>query len=126
MSGVHDRTWSEYSEQTTPSSKQSSDLVVTVTHPHHPLYKQRVEVIRVRRGSDPDLVIRLPNGLHAAIAASCTDYASETPLESVTAPLPLLDLDGLCQIRFLIDQLRQRSFSTIKETGAQPEPPSTA
>ena len=94
--------------------------MVTVTHPHHPLYKQQVEVIRLRRGADPDLVIRLPDGLHAAIAASCTDYAAEAPRESVTDPLPLLDLDGLCQLRLLIDQLRQQCFSTIKETGAQP------
>jgi len=112
-------------------------LVVTVTHPHHPLYKQRVEVIRVRRGADPDLVIRLPDGLHAAIAASCTDYAADAPLALLTDPLPLLDLDGLCQIRLFIDQLRQQCFPIIKEAGSQPctlvaeqratpEPPSTS
>ncbi len=112
--------------------------MVTVTHPYHPLYKQRVEVIRVRRGADPDLVIRLPDGLHAAIAASCTDYAADAPLASLTDPLPLLDLDGLCQIVLFIDQLRQQYFPTIKEAGSQPsctlaapqraeaEPPSTS
>ncbi len=94
--------------------------MVTVTHPHHPLYKQRVEVIRLRRGPYPDLVIRLPDGLHAAIAASCTDYAADAPLESLAGPLPLLDLDGLCQIVLFIDQLHQQCFSTIKETGSQP------
>ena len=111
--------------------------MVTVTHPHHPLYKQPVEVIRVRRGADPDLVIRLPDGLHAAIAASCTDYAADASLASLPDPLPLLDLDGLCQIVLFIDQLRHHCFSIIKETGSQPytlaaphraeaEPPSTS
>jgi hypothetical protein len=35
---------------------------VTVTHPHHPLYHQQVQLIRVRRGPDPDLIIRMPDG----------------------------------------------------------------
>src|SRR6266700_5225917 len=37
---------------TTPSSPRVSGWV-TVTHPHHPLYGQQVEIIRVRRGADP-------------------------------------------------------------------------
>ena len=93
--------------------------MVTVTHPHHPLYKQRVEVIRVRRGPDPDLVIRLPDGLHAAIAASCTDYLGDAPLEPSAGPPPLLALDGLCQIVQFIDQLRQQCFSTPRNEGAR-------
>jgi hypothetical protein len=46
---------------------------VTITHPHHPLHGQRCEVVRIRRGVDPDLVIRLADGSHAAIAMSSTD-----------------------------------------------------
>ena len=31
---------------------------VTITHPHHPLHGQTAEVIRIRRGVDPDLIVR--------------------------------------------------------------------
>jgi hypothetical protein len=85
-------------------------LVVTITHLAHPLRGQRVEVIYVRRGSDPDLIIRLPDGSHAAIAASSTDYAAESNLEiqpENSMPL-LLDLDALCQIARLFAQLREQ------------------
>jgi hypothetical protein len=79
---------------------------VTVTHPHHPLCGQQVAVIRLRRGANPDLIVRLPDGSHAAIAMSLTDYAG------ASAPLPpaapaLLDLEGLRQAAALIAQLRQ-------------------
>jgi hypothetical protein len=82
---------------------------VTITHPHHPLHGQQCEVIRIRRGVDPDLIIRLADGSHAAIAMSSTDYG-ETPEHAHTPSspdLPLLDLQGLRQIVFLVDQLRQ-------------------
>src|SRR5712691_8114706 len=52
---------------TTPSSQRVSGWV-TVIHPHHPLYGQQVEIIRIRRGADPDLIIRHLDGYHGAIA----------------------------------------------------------
>ncbi|MFQ5592249.1 MAG: DUF5372 family protein, partial [Phycisphaerae bacterium] len=98
----------EYPQYTTSQSQPSLEYV-TITHPHHPLHGQRCEVVRIRRGVDPDLVIRLADGSHAAIAMSSTDYG-ETP-EHANAPsgsdLPLLDLQGLRQIALLVDQLRQ-------------------
>ena len=60
---------------TTASSRPPSGFV-TITHPHHPLRGQRVEIVRLRRGNDPDLIVVLPDGRHAAIALSSTDYAS--------------------------------------------------
>jgi hypothetical protein len=70
---------------------------------------QRVEIIRVRRGFDPDLVIRLPDGSHAAIAASSTDYAAAPTSEIQSEnPTPLLDLDGLRQIARLFARLREQ------------------
>jgi hypothetical protein len=79
-----------------------------VTHPHHPLYGQQVVVIRVRRGPDPDLIIRFPDGFYGAISASWTDYATGPDMAlSLDAP-PLLDLLGLCQMAQLIEQLRRR------------------
>jgi Family of unknown function (DUF5372) len=81
---------------------------VTITHPHHPLSGQKVEVIRLRRGSSPDVIVRLANGTHAAIAVGLTDYGRAAG-ESADAPLPssLLDLDGLRELARLVDQLRQ-------------------
>jgi hypothetical protein len=79
---------------------------VTVTHPHHPLYGQRVEIVRVRRGPDPDLIIRLPDGYHGAIAASLTDYAGPDQADSSADEPPLLALEGLWQIAQFIAQQR--------------------
>jgi Family of unknown function (DUF5372) len=80
---------------------------VTVTHPHHPLYGQHVQLIRVRRGPDPDLIIRMPDGFHGAIAASLTDYAGASPVDSCATEPPLLAIEGLWQIAQFIVQQRQ-------------------
>ena len=65
----------------------------------------RVEIIQFRRGLDPDLIIRLPDGHHAAIAMSGTDYASPAQDEIPPRPEHLLDLDGLRQVRLLLDRI---------------------
>ena len=79
---------------------------VTVTHPHHPLHGQRVQVVRVRRGPDPDLIIRMPDGYHGAIAASLTDYLGRSEADpSLTEP-PVLSVEGLWQIAQFIEQQR--------------------
>jgi hypothetical protein len=96
---------SGYIEYTTPSSQHISGLV-TVTHPCHPLFGQQVEIVRIRRGTDPDLVIRLPDGLHIAIAMSLTDYAGPGA-DPAPSPLHLLDFEGLCHIVQLIDRMRK-------------------
>ena len=69
-----------------------------MTHPHHPLHGQRVHLIRVRRGPDPDLIIRMPDGYHGAIAASLTDYAGASNPDLCTSEPPLLSIEGLGQI----------------------------
>jgi len=82
---------------------------VTITHPHHPLRGQRCEVVFIRRGVDPDLILRLADGTHAAIAMSWTDSGQGEALTAAQSgpDLPLLDLQGLRQILHLWDQLRQ-------------------
>jgi hypothetical protein len=58
---------------------------------------------------DPDLILRLADGTHAAIAMSWTDFGEGQAL-SVTQSaldLPRLDLQGLRQILRLFDRLRQ-------------------
>ena len=77
-----------------------------MTHPHHPLHGQRVQIIRVRRGRDPDLIIRMPDGYHGAIAASLTDYVGVSLPDPEVGTLSLLSLEGLWQIAQLIEQQR--------------------
>ena len=91
---------------TTPSSQPPSGFV-TITHPHHPLRGQRVEIIRLRRGIDPDLIVRLPDGRHAAIALSSTDYLSSPEDPARPAAEHLLDLEGLRSVIRLLDRIAQ-------------------
>lgn len=69
-------------------------------------------MIRIRRGTDPDLIVRLPDGLHAAIAMSWTNYtAAAQPVPPPTSP-HLLDLNGLRQVVQLIEHIRQVGHSS--------------
>jgi hypothetical protein len=58
---------------------------------------------------DPDLILRLADGTHAAIAMSWTDFGEGQALSATQSELdlPRLDLQGLRQILRLFDQLRQ-------------------
>jgi Family of unknown function (DUF5372) len=80
---------------------------VTVTHPHHPLQGQRVEIVRIRRGNDPDLIVVAPDGRHTAIALSSTDYDSSPEIPPTVTAEHLLDLDGLRRVIQLLDCLTQ-------------------
>jgi len=81
--------------------------LVTITHPYHPLCGQQVEVIRVRHGADPDLVVQLPGGLHVAIAMNWTNYAIASDGPAPTVALHLLEINGLRQVAQLIEHIRQ-------------------
>lgn len=74
--------------------------------------------------SEPDLLIRLPDGSQAFIVLSSTDYAG-SPEGDVTRPAPpLLDWAGLRQIIRLIEQLRQaRSVPTDEGRLVESAPP---
>jgi hypothetical protein len=63
----------------------------------------------MRRGADPDLILRLPDGTYAAIAMSWTDSGEREALAAAQSgpDIPLLDLQGLRQIIQLLDQRRQ-------------------
>ncbi len=78
-----------------------------MTHPHHPLHGQRVQLIRVRRGPDPDLIIRMPDGYHGAIAASLTDYGGPPDPDLSPIDPPLLSIEGLWQIAQWVRQQRE-------------------
>ena len=64
-------------------------------------------MIRVRRGTQPDVIVRLPDGSRAALAQSWTDYGNPTPSEPTNTELPLLDLNGVRHVAQLIARLRQ-------------------
>jgi hypothetical protein len=82
---------------------------VTITHPHHPLRGQQLPVVCVRHGMSPDVIVRLPDGSHAAVALGATDYAAD-PLASppAVASAHLLDLQGLRQMVQFIEELRRQ------------------
>lgn len=109
------------SPQHTTLSSQPPWESVTITHPHHPLNGQQVTVIRIRRGADPDLVVRLPDGTHAAIAMSLTDYAATPEAELPVAATHLLELDGLRQVVQLLDRLRAEGRFPIAERSTGPD-----
>jgi hypothetical protein len=91
----------------TTSSSQSPSEFVTIIHPSHPLCGQQVEVVRIRRGADPDLIVRFPDGHHAAIAMSCTSYAAPDHAPSPPTIHHLLDFEGLRQAAQLIGHIQQ-------------------
>ena len=114
----------EYPRRTTPSCPPPLGFV-TITHPHHPLRGHRVEIVRLRRGNDPDLIVVLPDGRHAAVALSSTDYASPPESSPPVAAEHLLDLDGLRRVIQLLDRMihTERATSTTGDgVPAQPSP----
>jgi len=123
MSVHGDQRNTECPQRTTPSFRPSSGFV-TITHPHHPLRGQRVEIVRFHRGNDPDLIIVLPDGRHAAIALSSTDYASALEGSPAVAAEHLLDLDGLRRVIQLLDRLTQPGDATSTADDRVPTKPS--
>jgi hypothetical protein len=105
-----------YRQHTTPSTQAASGFV-TITHPHHPLRGDRVQIIRIRRGPDPDLIVRLPNGLHVAVAMSWTDYAALPALNTPSEPTHLLAIDGLRRAADLVARLRQDGHEATMDGG---------
>ena len=95
-----------------------------IIHPYHPRCGESVEIQRViRGGTDPDLIIRLPDGLYAAIAASWTDYNGICP-EPPQADPPLLDLVGLRRLAELVQRwqaLESKSPSRVEDSSVRKE-----
>jgi hypothetical protein len=81
---------------------------VTITHPHHPFRGQQLPIVCIRRGDQPDVIVRLPDGSHAAVALSATDYpADPLPALPPATAAHFLDLQGLRQLAQLVDGLRR-------------------
>lgn len=86
---------------------------MTITHPHHPLRGQALPVVNVRHGQNPDVIVQLTDGSHAAVALSDTDYATDSA--TTLPPLHtahLLDLQGLHRLAQFLDGLRRQGRFT--------------
>ena len=57
----------------------------------------------------------LPDGRHAAIALSSTDYASSPESPPTVAAEHLLDLDGLRRVIQLLDRLAQPGLAAVNQ-----------
>jgi hypothetical protein len=73
----------------------------------------RVEIVRIRRGNDPDLIVVAPGGRHTAIALSSTDYESSPEIPPTVTAEHLLDLDGLRRVIQLLDRLAQADQAAL-------------
>ena len=80
---------------------------VTIIHPCHPLYSQRLKVVGLYRSDELWIIVQLPDSPHARIPAAWTDYGAPLEGDLPTAPRHLLDLDGLRQVIQVIDHIRR-------------------
>ena len=80
---------------------------VTIIHPCHPHYSQRLRVVGLYRSDELWITVQLPDGLHTRIPAAWTDYAAPMEGDLPTASRHLLDLDGLRQVIRVIDHIRR-------------------
>jgi hypothetical protein len=84
---------------------------VTITHPFHPLHGQKLEVIKVLRGENSKIVVRLPNGKHSRMLREWTDYdASKVNQTSADHPC-LLDIKGLREVVQIINNIKPERSS---------------
>ena len=63
----------------------------------------------MRRGVNPTLIIRAPDGRHMAVALDSTDYIVADQVAQPMGPPHLLDIEGLWDAVQLIEQIRQQS-----------------
>ncbi len=76
---------------------------VTITHPFHPLAKQRFDVLKRRRVSGAEtLIIRHPDRGTLAVAQEWTDWEPSSDIASLDV---ILEFDSLLILAVLIRQM---------------------
>ncbi len=78
--------------------------------------------MRIRQGVDPDIVIRLPDGTHAAIAMRLTSYLPAPAPDLPIAPTPLLALDGLRHVVQLLERARAEGRLPMRQARLADQP----
>ena len=78
---------------------------ITITHPHHPLNGQTLELIGVLRGPNSRLVVIMPDGSRAQVVRDWTDYAQLSEGVELPAATHLLPVEGMRELIKIIDQM---------------------
>jgi hypothetical protein len=98
----------------TTHSSYPQSATARITLPDHPYRDQRVDVVRVSPGDDPDLLVRLPDNSYLVLAMSSTDYLgspSDPPPEESPPPAfarsRLLHPAGLRRMAQLVTRMRE-------------------
>jgi hypothetical protein len=93
-------------QQHSTSIQQQSKLYVTMIHPHHPCYDQRLLVIGRRAGIDPLIYVRLPDGTKSTVRPEWVVDSTDCD-QPERPPSHLLELEGLRAVARLIEQMRK-------------------
>jgi hypothetical protein len=92
------------SSQHNASAVGAEPTHITITHPHHPLNGQKLELISVRRGPNSVLLVKMLNGVRARLPRDWTDYGCSSLDEASTDPAQFLSIEGLRKIIKIISQ----------------------
>ncbi len=63
----------------------------------------------MRRGTNPDIIIRTPDGSHMAVAMTSTDYVLPAETPEPEGPSHLLAIEGLWQAVEFIERWQQQA-----------------
>jgi len=102
------------SSEHTTSAMGAEPTLITITHPHHPLSGQKLELIAALRGPNSRLVVKKPDGSRTLLPRDWTDYArSDSESIRVTHLLPV---EGLRELIKIIHETKKETLK--KERGA--------
>lgn len=92
---------------------------VTITHPHHPLHGQKLELVRVLRGATSKLFVRHPDGRCFRIPRDWTDF--EAPqVEQTEAPhAHPLDIKALRSVAKIVGSISSESLVADRGEGSE-------
>lgn len=96
----------------TPNQKQGQ-LMITITHPHHPHFGQQFEFVKLRKSKPLTVVVRLPEGNSAYLPVEYTNYplssqALGVDIDGGDGNANLLDIEGLLRVVDLIGDIKKR------------------
>lgn len=84
--------------------------LITITHPHHPLSGQRIELLNVLRGPNSRLVVKMPDDSRALLPRDWTDYGCPAESCESVRVTHLLPVEGLRELIKIIDQTERETL----------------